>query len=102
MAVPSLIEHAADADAAGSTPNPTIRRERVRNLLSDARAAEARIEVLDLENRGTQFFGRSLVSGQMPGIRGKKPLILATDEHAMKSQQRRASDGDGAFHQASV
>ena len=83
--------------------NPThhvlvdFQAECVRNLLGNARAAEARIEALDLEDCGNQFFGRSLGSGAMLSLRGKQPLILSADKRSVKSQQRRGPDGDCDF-----
>lgn len=66
--------------------NPThhvlvdFQAEGVRDLLGDAGTAEARVEALDLEDCGDQFFGRPLGSGATPGLRGKQPLIFTPDQ----------------------
>ena len=76
-----------DGSPESGAPRPVdFQAEGVRDLLGDAGTAEARVEALDLENRGNQFFGRSLGPGAMPSLRGKQPLILTLDHCAVKPQ----------------
>jgi len=75
-------------DATRQDIHVDFQAEGVRNLVGNAWATESRIEALDLENRGDQFFARPFGSGATPSLRGKQPLILSADERSMKSPQR--------------